>query len=108
MGAGEASTDEKTSKNSAKRCKTAILAPKRAVTAQNSNFLIQNLNFELLFALLTANITHMKHLRSMGAGETSTDEKTPKQHLGAKTSRYSSKFKFLNSKFEFQASFLHY
>ena len=45
----------------------------------------------------------MKRLRSMGAEETSTDEKT--SDFGAKTSRYSSKFKILNSKFELQASF---
>ena len=45
----------------------------------------------------------------MGAEEASTDEKTVKNSensgFGAKTSRYSSKFKFLNSKFELRASF---
>ena len=56
----------------------------------------------------------MKRLRSMGAEEASTDEKIAKKKqrkpvkysdFGAKTSRHSSKFKVLNSKFEFQASF---
>ena len=45
----------------------------------------------------------------MDAEEASTDEKTAKiqwkSGFGAKTCRYSSKFKLLNSKFEFQASF---
>ena len=57
--------------------KTVVLAPK-LVTAQNSIFLIQNLNFKLLFALLTSDITYMKRLRSMAAEEASTDEKTVK------------------------------
>ena len=55
-----------------------LLAPKLAVTAQNSNFLIQNWTFELLFALPTSNITYMKRLRSMDAEEASTDETTVK------------------------------
>jgi len=38
MGAGEASTDEKTSKTSAKQCKTVILAPKQAVTLKIQSF----------------------------------------------------------------------
>ena len=95
--------------NSEKQWKTVVLAPKLAVTAQNSKFWIQNLNFKLLFALLTSNITYMKRLRSIAAEEASTDEKTAKIQwktgFGAKTSRYSSKFKFLNSKFELRASF---
>ena len=74
IAAEEASTDEKTVKNSEKQ----VLPPKLAVTAQNSNFLIQNLNFKLLFALLTSTITYIKRLRSMGAEEASTDEKTAK------------------------------
>ena len=37
-------------------------------SSQNSNFLIQNLNVKPLLALLIANITYMKRLRSMGAG----------------------------------------
>ena len=74
MAAEEASTDEKTVKNGEKQ----LLAPKLAVTAENSNFLIQNLNCELLFALLTSNTTYMKHLRSMAAEEASTDQKTVK------------------------------
>ena len=46
----------------------------------------------------------------MAAEEASTDEQTVKMQwkysdFGAKTGRYSSKFNFLNSKFEFQASF---
>ena len=46
----------------------------------------------------------------MDAEEDSTDEKTVQKTVkpsdfGAKTSCYSSKFKILNSKFEFQASF---
>ena len=52
-----------------------LLAPKLAVTAQNSNFLIQNLN---LFALLTSNITYMKRLRSMAAEELQQTRKQPK------------------------------
>ena len=56
MGAEEASTDEKTVKKTVK--KTVVLPPRLAVTAQNSNFLIQFLNCELLFALLTSNITY--------------------------------------------------
>ena len=52
----------------------------------------------------------MKRLRSMADDEASTDEKTVKNSeknnaFGTKTSRYSSKFKFLNSKFELQAFF---
>ena len=54
----------------------------------------------------------MKRLRSMGAGEASTDEKTSKNSakqcktaFWRQNDRYSSKFKFFNSKFEFQASF---
>ena len=101
--------------NVEKQCKTvqnSILAPKRAVTAQNSNFWIQNLNFKLPFALLTSNITYMKRLRSMGAGEASTDEKTSKNSakqcktviLAPKRPLQLSKFKILNSKLEFQAS----
>ena len=74
MGAEEPSTDDRTVKNSEKQ----VLAPKLAVTAQNSNFLIQNLNFKLLFALLTSNITYMKRLRSMATEEDSTDAKTVK------------------------------
>ena len=55
-----------------------VLAPKLAVTAQNSNFLIQKLNCVLLFALLTSNITYIKRLQIMAAEEASTDEKTVK------------------------------
>ena len=76
MCAGEASTDEKMSKNSEKQCKTVILAPKRPLQLSKFKFLIQNLNFKPLLALLISNITYMKRLRSMGAGEASTDEKT--------------------------------
>ena len=110
MGAGETSTDEKTSKNRPKQGKTVILAPKRPL--QLSKFKFFNSKFEPLLAMLVSNIAYMKRLRSMGAGETSTDEKTsknrPKQCKTAfwrQNDRYSSKFKFLNSKFEFQASF---
>ena len=39
------------------------LAPKVVVTAQNSNFWIQNLNCKILFALLTSNIIYVKRLR---------------------------------------------
>ena len=77
-GAGETSTDEKTGKNSEKQRKTVILAPKLAVTAQKFKILNSNLTFKPLFALLTSNITYMKRLWSMGAVETSTDEKTAK------------------------------
>ena len=80
--------------NECKPVKTSDFGAKTTVTAQNSKFWIQILNFRPFDALLTSNISHMKHLRSMGAREASTDEKTPKQHFGAKTSRYSSKFKF--------------
>ena len=61
-----------------KRVQNSDFGAKTTVTAQNSNFRIQNLNFKLLFALLTSNITYMKHLRSMGAGEASADEETSK------------------------------
>ena len=78
MGAGEASTDEKTSKNSAKQCKTAFWRQKEPLQLKIQIFEFQNLNFKLIFALLTSNITYMKHLRGMGAGEASKDEKTSK------------------------------
>ena len=62
--------------NVKKQCKTVQngdFGAKTTVTAQNSKFLIQNLNFKPLLAILTPNITYMKRL---GAGEASTDEKT--------------------------------
>jgi len=75
-----------------------ILAPKLAVTAQKFKILNLNLNFKPLFALLTSNITYMKRLRSMGAVETYTDEKTVKNSensdFGAKTTVTAQKFKF--------------
>ena len=81
MGTGEASTDEKTSKNSAKQCKTV----QNSIWRQNEplQLKIQIFEFKIwissfLFALLTSNITYMKHLQSVGAGEASTDEKTSK------------------------------
>ena len=74
MGAEETSTDEKTAKNSAKQCFW------RQNDRYSSKFKLLNskLNFKLLFALLTSNITHMKRLRSMADDEASTDEKTVK------------------------------
>ena len=78
-----------------------ILTPKLAATAQNSNFFIQSLNFKPLFALLTSNI-----ITTVRLPQTRKRRKTVNtSHFGAKTSRYSSKFEFLNSIFEFQASF---
>ena len=62
----------KTGQNSDFGAKTTVTALKIQF------FLIQNLNFKPLLALLVSNITYMKRLRSMGAGETSTDEKTSK------------------------------
>ena len=54
----------------------------------------------------------MKRLRSMATSSLHRRENSEKQRktvenfdFGAKTNRYNSKFKFLNSKFEFQASF---
>ena len=108
MAVEEASTDEKAGENSKN---TVLLAPKLAVTAQISNFWIQILNCELLFALLTSNITYMKRLWSMGAEEASTDEKTvknsEKQVLTPKLAVTAQ-----NSKFEFKiwrtSLFLHH
>ena len=147
----EASTDEKTSKNRAKQCKTVILAPKRPLqlskfkffnskfefqasscitnpkyhtwsvcgvwaprrlpqtrkrrktvqnsakqwfwrqndrySSQNSKFLIQNLNFKPLFALLISNITYMKRLPGMGnVGGFHRRENSEKQRKTAKNS----------------------
>ena len=101
MGAGEASTDEKTSKNRAKQCKTVMSdfgAKKRPLQLSKFKFFIQNLNFKPLLAMLISNIAYMKRLRSMGAGEASTDEKTSKNRakqgktviLAPKNDRYSS------------------
>ena len=42
---------------------------------QNSNFWIQSLDLKPFCVLLAPNITYMQHLRSMGAGEASTDKK---------------------------------
>src|SRR6056300_1581038 len=54
----------------------------------------------------------MKHLRSMGVGDASTDEKTSKNSakqcktaFWRQNDRYSSKLKIFHKKFEFQASF---
>ena len=77
MGAGEAFTDEKTSKNSAKQCKKVVVAPKRPLQLSKFKFFNSKLNFKPLLALRTSNVTYMKHLCSMGAGEVSTHQKTP-------------------------------
>ena len=75
MGAREASTDQKTSKNSEKQW---FWRQNDRYNCRNSNFLIQNSNFKTLLALRTSNNTYMKHLRSIGAGEASTGQKTSK------------------------------
>ena len=85
MDAEEAYTDEKTVINSEK---IVLLAPKLAVTAEIQNFEFKILNFKLLFALLTSNITYIKRLRSMGAEEASTDEKTAKIQTGMRTKNF--------------------
>ena len=104
----------RTAENGEKQCKTVSLAPKRPLQLSKFKFLNskQNLNCKPLVALLTSNITSMKHLRSMGAGEASTDEKTSKNSaeqcrtvsLAPKRPLQLSKFKYSNSKFAFQAS----
>ena len=68
---------------------------------------LNSMNCELLFALLTSNITYMKRLWSMAAEKVSTDEKTVKNSekpvLAPKLAVTCSKFKCLNSKFESQS-----
>ena len=68
----------KTVQNSAKQCKTVILAPNRAVQLSKFKFLNSEFEFQASFCITNPNITHIKHLRSMGAGEASTDEKRSK------------------------------
>ena len=105
MAAEEASTDEKTAK---KQWKTGFAAK---TSRYSSKFKFLNAKFEFQASFFITNLKYhnMKRLRSIAAEEASTDEKTTKIQwktgFGAKTSRYSSKFKFLNSKFELQASF---
>ena len=99
--------------NSQKTVEKQVLAPKLVVTAQNSNFWIQFLNFELLFALLTSNITYMKRLRSMDAEEASTDEKTVKTSektvvLAPKRAVTAQNSKFWIQNLTFKPLFLHY
>ena len=90
----------KTVQNGAKQCKTAFWRQNDRYSSK-FKFWIQNLNFKPLDAVLTSNITYMKRLLGMGAGEASTDEKTAKNSekqrktaknsetvsFGAKTSR---------------------
>ena len=57
---------------------TSDFGAKTSRSSSKFKFLIQNLNFKLLFALLTSNITYIKRLRSMTVEEASTDEKTVK------------------------------
>jgi hypothetical protein len=64
MGAGEASTDEKTSKNSAKQCKTVILAPKRPLQLSKFKFLNSKFEFQA-----SSCITDLKyHIYEASAG----------------------------------------
>ena len=59
-----------------KRKKTVILAPKRPLQLQNSIFLIQNLNFKPLLALLTSNITCMERVCGVWAKNSAKQRKT--------------------------------
>ena len=64
MGAGEASTDEKTQKNSAKQCKTVILAPKRPLQLSKFKFLNSKFEFQA-----SSCITDLKyHIYEASAG----------------------------------------
>ena len=106
MGAEEDSMDKKTVQNSAKQW---FWRQNDRYSSQNSKIWIQNLNFKPLFALRTPNITYMKRLRSMGTGKASTDEKNVEKQCktviwAPKRPLQLSKIKYLNSKFEFQAS----
>ena len=77
-----------------KQLKPVILAPTLVIAAQNSKFLIQNLRFRLFVALLTSNI-YAKRVRRMDAERLPQKRTQISQNSGARTSRYSSKFKFL-------------
>ena len=60
----KASTDEKTSKNRAKQCKTVILAPKRTVTVPK----IQILNSKFEFHA-SSSITDLKYYKNEASAE---------------------------------------
>ena len=114
--AEEPSADDKTVQNSAKQCKTVQNSDFGAKTSRySSKFKFFNSKFEFQASFCITNLKHHTYEASAEYGRRGglhRRENVEKQcktvqnsDFGAKTSSYSSKFKFLNSKFEFRASF---
>ena len=110
MGAGEASTDEKTSKNSAKQCKTVILAPKRPLQLSKFKFFNSKLNVKPLLALLPQ-MSHIWSICGVWAPRRPPHrrEDVEKQWKTVKNSDFGAKIKIQNFEFKIWISgFLHY
>ena len=111
----EASTYEKTSKNSAKQCKTVILAPKRPLQLSKFKFFYSKFEFQASCCITNLKYHIYEASAEYGRGEASTDKKTVQNSakqcktvqnsdFGAKMTVTALKIQIFNSKFEFQAS----
>ena len=104
MGAGDASTDEKTSKNSAKRCKTAFW---RQNDRYSSKFKFLNSKFELQASFCITNLKYYIYEASAESGHRGGlhRRENAKTAFWRQNEPLQLKIQIFECKFEFQASF---
>ena len=98
--------------NGEKQCKTVSLAPKRPLQLSKFKFLNSKFEFQASSCIKNLKYHIYEHLRSMGAREASTDQKTSKNSensdFGAKTTVTALKIQIFEFKFRISSLSLHY